>query len=183
MRGASWSALLLAAAMACGSDDGPGADGGATGGDDEPAALRGITALHNQVRAEVGVGPMTWSPALAATAQAWAESCTDAEAPAGLIDHNPGRSDGHPYYVGENAFGTPGEPTAEDAVNAWAAEKADYDHDSNGCSGICGHYTQLVWADSVELGCGIARCPDLAFGGTIVCNYGPGGNVAGQRPY
>lgn len=163
----------------------PGSDPDANIDMGEPAGLVGITALHNQVRATVGVGPMTWNPALAATAQAWAESCTDNAAPAGLIDHNPNRSDDHPYYVGENVFGSSGQATAEGAVNSWAAEAASYDYDSNTCAAgqICGHYTQIVWADSVDLGCGIADCPNLQFGSTIVCNYGPGGNINGQRPY
>ena len=53
---------------------------------------------------------------------------------------------------------------------------------TNSCSGICGHYTQVVWAASLELGCGLSSCPGLAYGSTIVCNYGPGGNDGG-RPY
>jgi pathogenesis-related protein 1 len=164
-------------------DAGPNAPDAGTHGAGEPARLQGITELHNQVRAEVGVGPMTWDPDLAAIAQAWAETCTDNQAPAGLIDHNPNRSDDYPGYVGENVYGSGGNATPGDAVGLWASEKANYDYDSNTCSGICGHYTQIVWADSVKLGCGIHDCPGLSFGSTIVCNYAPGGNVGGQRPY
>jgi uncharacterized protein YkwD len=148
----------------------------------EPAALEGITAAHNEVRAGVGVPPLVWSESLAATAQAWAEQCVDTQAPAGLIDHNPDRSDGHPYYVGENIYGTTGSADAEEAVGLWAAEEADYDYDTNTCNGVCGHYTQVVWSTSEDLGCGIASCPGLQYRNVIVCNYGPGGNTGG-RPY
>lgn len=166
------------------------ADGGNPSGADarvdfgEPAALQGITAAHNQVRASVGVGPMVWNDSLAATAQAWADSCVDQTAPAGLIDHNDNRSDGHPWYVGENVYGSSGQATAAGAVSAWASEGQDYDYDSNSCAPgkICGHYTQIVWATSVNLGCGISNCPGLTYGSSIVCNYGPGGN-SGGRPY
>ena len=180
-----WALVLLAAA--CGGDGGDVAgDGSPTptpaATPDEPAGLEGTTAAHNDVRAGVGVGPMTWSAALAATAQAWAESCVDVEAPAGLVDHNPNRSDGHPYYVGENVYGSSGGATGVDAVALWAAEVADYDYDTNSCSGVCGHYTQIVWAASLEVGCGLATCPGLTYGSTVVCNYGPGGNSGGQ-PY
>lgn len=161
----------------------PGTPDADTSGDGEPARLVGITALHNQVRAEVGVGPMTWDPDLAAIAQAWAETCTDQMAPAGLIDHNPDRSNDYPGYVGENVYGAGGNATPEAAVGLWAGEKANYDYDSNTCSGICGHYTQIVWADSVKLGCGIHDCTGLTYGSSIVCNYAPGGNVNGERPY
>jgi pathogenesis-related protein 1 len=162
-------------------DDSAGVDGG-NPAEGEPAALAGITAAHNEVRAAHGVGPMTWSASLAATAQAWADACTDDESPAGLIDHNPGRSDGHPYYVGENVYGSSGGASGPDAVELWASEESDYDYEGNSCSGVCGHYTQVVWATSVDLGCGISTCPGLTYSTSIVCNYGPGGNN-GDRPY
>jgi uncharacterized protein YkwD len=186
-------ALLLAAS--CGSGDiggnsGDGDGGGGSrpdapaGGDDEPPALAGITAAHNAVRATVGVGPMVWNADLAATAQAWADACVDNDAPAGLIDHNDGRSDGHPWYVGENIYGSSGPADPQDAVDAWASEGQYYDYASNTCAAgqICGHYTQVVWAESTNLGCGISSCAGLTFGNSIVCDYGPGGNDGG-RPY
>jgi hypothetical protein len=171
---------FLVLSAACGSDDSSAPE--QHDEDGEPSALAGITAAHNQVRTQVGVGPLTWSPALAATAQAWADQGVDVEAPAGLIDNNPDRSTGHPYYVGENIYGSGGSATASAAVAEWAAEAAYYNYESNTCSGVCGHYTQLVWAASTELGCGIASHPSLTYGHTIVCNYGPGGNTGG-RPY
>jgi pathogenesis-related protein 1 len=65
-------------------------------------------------------------------------------------------------------------------VNAWAAESRNYDYRSNCCRGVCGHYTQIVWAGTQEVGCAVAR------GGrreVWVCNYDPPGNWAGKRPY
>jgi uncharacterized protein YkwD len=165
-----------------------GAPGGGADGSDpgagEPAGLVGITALHNQVRDTVGVPHMTWDPDLAAIAQAWAEQCIDNEPIAGLVDHNAGRSDNYPGYVGENIYGSGGTPTPEGAVGLWAAEEANYDYDTNSCAAgeVCGHYTQLVWRDSIKLGCGLAICSGLQYGGTIVCDYAPGGN-SGGKPY
>lgn len=177
--------LVLLLGAACGDDGGgsPGAPDAGAAPDPEPPGLEGITARHNELRASVGVGPMVWDPDLAATAQAWAEACVDAEAPAGLIDHNDGRSDGHPWYVGENIFGSSGPTAPADAVTLWFSEMADYDYDSNTCApgAVCGHYTQVVWATSTNLGCGVHMCP-LTYGYTVVCNYGPGGNDGG-RPY
>jgi pathogenesis-related protein 1 len=157
----------------------------APGGVGEPPELMGITLAHNEVRAAHGVGPMTWQPALAATAGAWGDMCIDMQAPAGLIDHNPNRSQGHPYYVGENIYASSGNATAQGAVSAWAAEEQYYDYPTNSCDPgeVCGHYTQIVWANSVELGCAKRNCPNLAYSSTIICNYGPGGNISGQQPY
>ncbi|MCA9679617.1 MAG: Fis family transcriptional regulator, partial [Myxococcales bacterium] len=149
----------------------------------EPPGLVGITAAHNQVRASVGVGPMVWDPEVAAIAQGWADQCVDVTAPIGLVDHNAGRSDNYPGYVGENIYGSSGAVTGPDAVSSWASEAADYDYASNTCAGVCGHYTQVVWATSTKLGCGVSTCPGLIYGHTIVCDYAPGGNISGQRPY
>jgi hypothetical protein len=131
--------------------------------------------------------PLTWDPMLAATAAAWVAMCRDQDAVAGLIDHNPDRSTGFPYYVGENVFGAGGAPgpgTAQLAVSTWASEGTKYDYATNTCSsGTCGHYTQLVWRATLALGCAVGDCPSLTFRTALVCDYGPGGNVGSARPY
>src|SRR5262245_46812463 len=131
-------AALLVPCLACGGlenangDSGPGDSGGGgdvLGGVGEPANLTGITLFHNQVRAMVQTSPalpsLTWSSALAATAAAWVAMCRDVDQPIGLVDHNPNRSDGHPYYVGENIFASGGTATAQQAVQTWAGEGAN----------------------------------------------------------
>jgi hypothetical protein len=165
-----------------------GSDAEIPGGVGEPANLAGITLFHNQVRAGVQTDNplpfLTWNADLAATAKAWAEQCVDTEAPTGLIDHNAGRSTGHPYYVGENIYGSGGGASAQEAVELWASEGANYNYATGQCSGVtCGHYTQLVWRATLEVGCALHTCPGLQFGASIVCDYGPGGNSGGGKPY
>lgn len=188
-----WGALAATcvaglALAACG-DDGSGPPGGqadAPGGVGEPAELAGITLAHNEVRAGVStpmaLPPLEWDPALAATAAAWVAQCRDQMAPSGLVDHNPDRSNGHPFYVGENIFASSGTATAQQAVSSWASEEANYDYATGACTGVCGHYTQIVWRTTVKLGCALGTCPGLRYSSTIVCNYGPGGN-SGGKPY
>uniref|UniRef100_A0A2N9GVV4 SCP domain-containing protein n=1 Tax=Fagus sylvatica TaxID=28930 RepID=A0A2N9GVV4_FAGSY len=69
-----------------------------------------------------------------------------------------------------------------DAVNMWVGEKPNYDYNSNSCvGGECLHYTQVVWRNSVRLGCAKVRCNN---GGTFIgCNYDPRGNYVGEKPY
>jgi uncharacterized protein YkwD len=150
----------------------------------EPKALRGIVIYHNAIRARVGAPPLAWNEQLAASAQAWANQCIDRDSN-GLIDHNSNRSKGLPWYVGENIFASTGPATAQAAVNDWAAEARYYDYANSRCAAgkVCGHYTQLVWFDSKWLGCGISKCPNLKFHNSIVCDYAPGGNYPGQKPY
>ena len=95
--------------------------------------------------------------------------------------------------IGENiAAGTGGfADTPEKAANLWANEVADpgYDYANHQCpTGSpafpgCGHYTQIVWATSLSLGCGRASCPNL--GDFWVCRYAPPGNlnIDTTRPY
>jgi pathogenesis-related protein 1 len=203
--------LLCALAVlgACGAGDigqGSRVDGGGQGGGDggqngqvdgggqtiidagpgngsEPAELAGIVAAHNQVRASHGVGPLVWDQDLADIASTWAATCTDDDPPAGLLDHNDGRSNNYPEYVGENIYAS-SSPTPDPigAVSSWASEESDYDYASNTCSGVCGHYTQIVWATSTKVGCAFHDCASLTYRGTIICNYAPGGNDGG-RPY
>lgn len=59
-----------------------------------------------------------------------------------------------PYFIVDDVVAT-----AAGAVSAWAAESTDYDYASNTCSGVCGHYTQVVWAATTQVGCGIAEAP------------------------
>jgi pathogenesis-related protein 1 len=154
----------------------------AAGGVGEPAELRGITLAHNEARAaeNANLPPLQWDPALADIARAWGAMCQDNDQPIGLIDHNPNRSAGYPTYVGENIAGG-GSPLG--AVDLWMQEKADYNHANNSCNGTCGHYTQIVWRDTLKVGCAVVDCPSLRYNPSVVCDYGPGGNIGGQPPY
>uniref|UniRef100_A0A6N2MBU6 SCP domain-containing protein n=1 Tax=Salix viminalis TaxID=40686 RepID=A0A6N2MBU6_SALVM len=85
---------------------------------------------------------------------------------------------GGPY--GENlAWGSP-DLAGTAAVKMWVDERANYDYNSNSCvGGECLHYTQVVWRNSVRLGCAKVRCNN---GGTIIsCNYDPPGNYNGMK--
>ncbi|CAH8262207.1 unnamed protein product [Arabidopsis lyrata] len=125
---------------------------------------------HNQVRSQVGVGPIQWDEGVAAYARSYAEKL---KGDCRLV-HS-----GGPY--GENLAGSSGDFSGVAAVNLWVNEKANYNYNSNTCNGVCGHYTQVVWRNSVRLGCAKVRCNN---GGTIIsCNYNPRGNYANQKPY
>ncbi|MBV8759414.1 MAG: hypothetical protein JO257_19150 [Deltaproteobacteria bacterium] len=167
--------------------DAPMAD--VPGGTGEPAELMGMTLYTNQVRAMVdttGVAggplpPMQWDPNLASYAAAWAAQCQSSNGQ--LLDHDPNRTNVAGYaYIGENIYASGGTATAMGAVQLWASEKSSFTY-PNTCSGTCGHYTQLVWRDSIHVGCALHNCSNLAYPSTIVCDYGPGGNIGGQAPY
>ena len=132
-----------------------------------------FVAAHNAARAQVGVGPVTWSQTLATYAQNYANQRAGNCRP---LVHSNG-----PY--GENlAWGSP-DLTGTAAVNMWVAEKADYNYATNTCASgkVCGHYTQVVWRNSIQIGCAKVQC--TTGGAFIICSYDPPGNYVGQRPY
>lgn len=152
---------------------------------------------HNDVRANAQPAPVpaladfTWNAALSTVAQSYAETCVWA--------HNANRTtqyaalSGQSGYVGENIYMNTGTSiTPAHAVASWAAEESSYDYTSNTCATgqVCGHYTQLVWRNTTQIGCGMNLCGTLDVDGTnytnvtlVVCDYAPGGNIIGQSPY
>jgi len=129
---------------------------------------------HNRARRSVGVGPVTWDPDLESYAQDYASrqtgDCRD-------LTHSGGE-------YGENIFWGRGRRyTARDAVDAWVSEKQHYNYRRNSCAPgkQCGHYTQVVWANSVRIGCARVKCDGGAI--YIICEYSPPGNIQGQWPY
>lgn len=129
---------------------------------------------HNAARAQVSVGAMIWNATVAAYAQTYANQMA---ATCNLVHSN------GPY--GENlAWGSSSTFTGTAAVNLWVAEKQYYTYSTNTCAAgkVCGHYTQVVWQNSVRLGCARVTCNNG--GGTfIICSYDPPGNYVGQKPY
>jgi pathogenesis-related protein 1 len=161
----------------------PGRGGASSSGSEscaEPADLAGITAAHNEVRSSVDTDTplpaLEWSCEIAAVAQAYADELASRGCP---LEHS--KND-----YGENLYwASGGNPTAADAVRAWASEERCYTYGPfpNTCSGdclSCGHYTQIVWRESTKLGCGRASCDRQQ---VWVCNYDPPGNFLGKRPY
>ena len=182
-----WATVLLCAAGATrAGNDFVAADGF----EDQPESpdLAGITAQMNAVRREVvtapALPPFTHDQLLQATAAAWAAQCIDVAAPLGIIDSNPDRSIGYPYFVGENIAATASAPLSiAAAVSAWAAEGENFDYGTNTCLvGSCANYTQLVWRTTLLVGCARSDCPAHTFRYAVICNFGPTGNTGGL-PY
>jgi hypothetical protein len=136
---------------------------------------------HNSIRAELDLEPLEWSEFLANTASTWVTQCIDADEDL-VIDHNP---ELQARALGENIWTGTGRRAIDDAVEAWAAEVDFYDAEEDTCAEgqVCGHYTQLVWSDTREVGCGRAFCQDHRYQYVVVCNYDPPGNIQGERPY
>lgn len=129
--------------------------------------LADVLAAHNAARAEHCAPPLQWSEALAETAADWAGQLAARGCP---LAHSQSR-------LGENLYAaTAGSRTAADAVQVWVDEREGYDFEQGGFSMQTGHFTQVVWKSTTELGCATLECDGLDL---WVCNYAPAGNVRG----
>ncbi len=136
-----------------------------------PPMGREMLAAHNSVRAKLNLPPLEWSSRLAEWAADWAQTLALQHA----FFHRPRNPYGENLYAVEGGLATPAK-----VVAAWASEASAYDYQENACLAPCGHYTQIVWRKTRQVGCGVARSTDRQI---WVCNYAPPGNVIGQRPY
>ncbi|XP_032912738.1 glioma pathogenesis-related protein 1-like [Catharus ustulatus] len=156
----------------------------------DPKFIQDCVQGHNELRAKVDPGAsdmlhMSWDPDLAKTAKGWARKC--------LFKHNiylKQRGKVHPKFgtAGENIWtGSASAFTVSGALSAWFNEVKHYDYNTNKCTRVCGHYTQVVWATSYKVGCAVHFCPKMGYlsirnAAHFVCNYGPPGNYP-VRPY
>lgn len=132
-----------------------------------------MLAVHNAVRLEYGVDALSADVVLADVALEWSRQLS---ADGCDLVHSGGG-------YGENLYWTSATATPADAVTAWADEVADYDLGTHTCAegAVCGHFTQVVWANTTTVGCGAAVCPD---GGEVwTCEYDPPGNWVGETPF
>ncbi|CAH8865699.1 unnamed protein product [Trichobilharzia szidati] len=147
------------------------------------ADLQKLLRLHNEYRHKVMncelenqppakyLPDLKWDNELAQLAQKLADTC--------VIEHDEPKSRKF-KYVGQNVAAV---STVERAVEAWFLEYKYYDYNTQRCSKVCGHYTQLVWQNTTHVGCGVKVCKSTGYGLSIVCNYGEGGNWNREYPY
>jgi len=147
----------------------------------------GVLESHNIVRRKHGLQSLTWSDKLARYSKQWSDHL-------GSGSHCQIRHRGGTPPYGENLYRASalrwsnGEReilpvTIKNVVKAWTDEEKWYDYNRNRCQPgkQCGHYTQVVWRDTTEVGCSLKICADKSQ--TWVCSYNPPGNFQGVKPY
>jgi hypothetical protein len=140
-----------------------------------------ILAAHNAVRAQAGVQPLAWDPALGNAAAAYAAQL----ALTNRFQHSDRQA--RPG-IGENLWmGTRGYYSYETMVAGWASERSDFVPgifpavSRSGDWEKVGHYTQMVWPTTTRVGCAVASNSTTDY---LVCRYSPKGNVDGRSvPY
>lgn len=127
---------------------------------------------HNVHRKIVGSPPIRWSDTLELAAQKQVN----------LIVANPNSADIDDYY-GVNLYRSVKEPTAADVLANWVKQQKYYHGEeiTEKNKFIYGQYTQVIWTQTVSIGCAMAQTQGGMY--IVVCFYNPKGNIINQKPF
>ncbi|NWR56235.1 CRVP protein, partial [Bucorvus abyssinicus] len=141
----------------------------------KPDQQKLIVDKHNALRRAVkptasNMLKMKWSPAAAMNAQKWANRCTLRHSPLNMRKTN--------VQCGENLFMSTAPFSWSHVVQTWYNEEQDFKYGTGAIrpGAVTGHYTQLIWYNSYQVGCAVAYCPRSKFNYFYVCQYCPAGN-------
>jgi pathogenesis-related protein 1 len=135
-----------------------------------------ILSYHNDVRSAVSVPPLAWSKELAQHATDWSNKLA---AKGCNLEHSQDSEYGENIFMGSASLN---HDAVVEAAKAWESEKINYSSEKLNKANWSqsGHYTQMVWRNTTQLGCAKAVCADSL---VVVCNYSPAGNMMGEKPY
>nr|P83377.1 RecName: Full=Venom allergen 5; AltName: Full=Antigen 5; Short=Ag5; AltName: Full=Cysteine-rich venom protein; Short=CRVP; AltName: Allergen=Pol g 5 [Polistes gallicus] len=125
---------------------------------------------------------LVWNDEQAKIAQVWASQCQ-------ILVHDKCRNT-EKYQVGQNiayAGSSNHFPSVTKLIQLWENEVKDFNYNTgitNKNFGKVGHYTQMVWGNTKEVGCGSLKYVEKNMKiHYLICNYGPAGNYLGQPIY
>ncbi|CAG9576157.1 unnamed protein product [Danaus chrysippus] len=128
---------------------------------------------HNEYRKEHGTPPLVLSKDISKISQKWAEELAKNDTLAYSINDTYGES----VYCGWSP--DPGvKIRAKDWVDRWYNEINDYSFGKEPEVLTCGHFTQIIWKNTREIGVGCAKSKSGKL--YVVTNYYPPGNFSGQ---
>lgn len=141
-------------------------------------AERDLLEAHNLARTDTGATPLVWSQRLERDARAWADHL----AARNLYEHaSLERRKGQ----GENLWRGPRDRWSPwEMVGFFVEEKRHFrpgnfpEVSRTGRWSDVAHYTQIIWPQTREVGCAIARTRTDE---VLVCRYWPAGNIWGAR--
>jgi uncharacterized protein YkwD len=132
-----------------------------------------ILSQHNQARTALGLGALRWDAALAAAANAYAASM----AKTGKYEHSHHATQGENMWMGTQNYFSLNEMVGSWIIEQSLAKSGKFPNVTKTASWAdVGHYTQIIWKDTLSVGCGIADGGGYSY---FVCRYFPAGNVIG----
>ncbi|KAA0709781.1 Golgi-associated plant pathogenesis-related protein 1 [Triplophysa tibetana] len=128
---------------------------------------------HNEYRRKHQAPDLTLSDKLCASAQLWADQIFSEK----CMKHSATDNGENIYY----AFSSePKKLTGKEPVDSWYSEIKDYNFKQSGYQQKTGHFTQVVWKSTKEVGVGLATDGHTVF---VVGEYSPPGNITNSGYY
>ncbi|CAF2972289.1 unnamed protein product [Rotaria sp. Silwood2] len=128
--------------------------------------------VHNEYRRKHSVEPLRLNNDLSKLAQEWANHL----ASTGTLLHS--KTKYQNVHVGENLRSQSWPITGKEMTEAWYNECNKYDYNNHqSCQSGTGHFTQVVWKNSQEVGFARAQGTSMNF---AVAIYYPAGNFLGE---
>lgn len=129
----------------------------------QQAFIDDMLAQHNNYRALHGVPAVTWNQDLANFALGNADSGTWAH----TVNDQYGENIATGTYTDPDYYGY-----------LWYNEIQQYNFNDPGYSESTGHFTQMVWKSTTEIGCAVSNVENnLGYPYSMTCEYYPPGNV------
>ncbi|KAJ9449767.1 Cell wall protein PRY3 [Diplonema papillatum] len=149
-----------------------------------------VLERHNTYRTKHGVCPLTWSDRLsefATNSVGFQKTCNTQQ----MFHNDPPRDPDTDAYLGENLGMVANNKELQDwdpaqSVMLWyCGEEPCYDvptHHSNPSFMATGHFTQVIWKATSEVGCGLCHVASGSmYKKYVICSYALAGNFAGQN--
>ncbi len=150
-----------------------------------------MTKAHNDLRQKYGSPPLTYSNTLEEAAKKWAKKLQSRDC---RMSHSFGETGENLYWASpytliktdtrkkKTRTSSLQNITDKRVVKSWHEEVKWYDYETNSCQKgqVCGHFTQVIWNTTKELGCAAIACKD--FSQIWVCEYAPAGNINIRYP-
>ncbi|XP_037957618.1 glioma pathogenesis-related protein 1-like [Teleopsis dalmanni] len=127
-----------------------------------------VLDAHNKLRADHGCPPLKITAELNKFAEEWANNLASKN----KLEHRDNNAYGENIYYAEGM-----DIKGDHPVKMWYKEIEKYNFSDPKFSPQTGHFTQLIWKDTKEVGVGIAKRDNKTY---VVCNYAPPGNVMTQ---
>ncbi|XP_030621351.1 Golgi-associated plant pathogenesis-related protein 1, partial [Chanos chanos] len=127
-------------------------------------------SAHNEYRRQHQAPALTMSEDLCSSAQAWANHLLSTKA----LQHSNTNNGENLYYAWSSDTKN---LTGKEAVDSWYSEIKDYDFSNPRFQSNTGHFTQVVWKATTEVGVGLATDGNTVF---VVGQYSPAGNMTNE---
>ncbi len=138
-----------------------------------------IFGMHNKYRKKHCVPDLEAVQNIASTAQKTAKYLCSVNTLIHSNDNNYGENIYKAFFPKDTVVDN--RIIVKKAVNEWYKENKLYDYLVPENSSKAQHFTQLIWKDTTEFGCGLSECiVDTNKIITIVCNYNPRGNISNK---